>query len=173
MSRPSKDEYYMNIAKAVSLRSPCIRRRYGAIIVKDDVIVSTGYNGPARGVINCFEIGCLKDEVGAPHGSGYDYCIGVHAEENAIINAARSGASVNGGTLYIYGEDYKTGKIVEAKPCERCRRAIINAGIKYVVIMKEDGSIERIDVSKWVDEETENYKRRLEEVRRRKEKIII
>lgn len=162
--RPSKEEYYMNIAKAVSLRSPCIRRKYGAIIVKEDVIVSTGYNGPARGVINCFEVGCLKDEVGAPHGSGYDYCIGVHAEENAIINAARSGASVLDGTLYIYGED-PDGRVVEAKPCERCRRAIINAGIRRVYVMRSDESIVEINVEDWVKAESREYVKRLEKAR--------
>jgi deoxycytidylate deaminase/intein/homing endonuclease len=87
-SRPSKDEYYLEISKAVCLRSPCIRRQFGAIIVKDDVVVATGYNGSPRGVVNCTEVGCLKDELDLPHYSGYDYCVGVHAEENCVSENA-------------------------------------------------------------------------------------
>ena len=82
--RPSKDEYYLEIAKVVAKRSPCLRRHYGAIIIKDDAIVSTGYNGPARGSINCFEVGCIKDLLNLPHYAGYDYCPAVHAEENCV-----------------------------------------------------------------------------------------
>lgn len=166
--RPSKDEYYLNIAKSVSERSPCIRVQYGAIIVRDDVVVSTGYNGPARGVINCFEIGCLKDEMNMPHGSGYDYCIGVHAEENAIINAARTGADIFEGILYLFGQDFKDKSIKESKPCDRCKRAIINAGIKYVVIKKSDGGIERINVLDWIKDDSWNYMKRLQEVKSKK-----
>jgi dCMP deaminase len=97
--RPPKDEYYLEIAKAVAQRSPCIRRKYGAVIVKNDAIVSTGYNGPARGVINCFEVGCIKDLQNLPHGMAYEDCPGVHAEENAVVNAARNGSNVLGGIL--------------------------------------------------------------------------
>ncbi len=163
-TRPSKDEYYLEIAKSVSLRSPCLRRKFGSIIVREDTIVSSGYNGPARGVINCLEIGCIKDQLDLPHYSAYEYCPATHAEENAIINAARHGASVLGGTLYLYGVDPQ-GQPVEARPCERCRRVIINAGIRRVVIRKEDGTILKIDVEEWVREDTELYKRRLAEVR--------
>lgn len=92
--RPSKDIYYLEIAKAVSRRSPCIRARYGAIIVKNDAIVSTGYNGPVRGGVNCYEIGCLKDILNLPHGSAYDYCPAVHAEENCV----------SGDTLIVSGD---------------------------------------------------------------------
>lgn len=161
--RLNKDEYYLEIAKAVSKRSTCLRRKFGAVIVKEDVIVSTGYNGSARGVVNCDEVGCLKDKVNAPEYSGYEFCIGVHAEENAIINAARHGASVLGGTLYLYGEYTKTGELTEARPCERCRRAIINSGIKEVVIRKADGSIKKINVKKWIIEDSENYLKKLKE----------
>ncbi|MHA1754384.1 MAG: deoxycytidylate deaminase [Candidatus Odinarchaeia archaeon] len=157
MSRPHKDDYYLNIAKAVSARSTCLRRRFGAVIIKNDVIISTGYNGPARGVVNCFEVGCLKDELDVPSYSGYDYCIAVHAEENAIINAARNGAEVNGGILYLYGEDAKTGEITEANPCRRCRRAIINAGIKKVVIRKSENEIKLFDVGEWIKEDSKFY----------------
>ncbi len=155
--RPEKDRYYLEIARAVSLRSPCLRVKYGAIIVKSDAIVSTGYNGPIRGGVNCYEVGCLKDVLNLPHGRAYEYCPAVHAEENAIINAARTGASVLGGTLYLYGVDAKTGKIVKSIPCDRCKRAIINAGIVAVVMIDENSNIERIDVKDWVKEDTENY----------------
>jgi dCMP deaminase len=157
LNRPSKDEYYLNIAKAVAARSTCLRRKFGAVIVKDDVIVSTGYNGPARGVVNCQEVGCLKNQLNIPPYTGYDYCIAVHAEENAIINAARHGAEVKGGTLYLYGENVEDGKITEANPCKRCRRAIINAGIIRVVIRKSESEIEEFNVSDWVKEDTEYY----------------
>ena len=115
--RPSKIRYYLNIAKAVSKRSTCLLRRYGAVIVKDDAIVSTGYNGSARGVVNCVDVGhCLKQMMGAKKGGGYEYCPAVHAEENAIINAARHGSAVYGGTMYVYGEEVKDGKPTASVP---------------------------------------------------------
>jgi len=167
--RPNKDEYYLDIAKSVCLRSPCVRRQFGAIVVEEDVVVSTGYNGPARGVVNCLDIGCLKDELNLPPYSGYESCIGVHAEENAVINAARHGASVLGGILYIFGRDYKDGSIAEARPCERCKRVLINAGIREVVTKRPDGSIAKIDVASWVSEDTKRYLEELREARKKGE----
>ncbi len=166
--RPSKDEYYLEVAKALCLRSPCIRRQFGAIVVKGDVVVSTGYNGPARGVVNCLAVGCLKDELNLPSNTAYDVCPSVHAEENAVINAARHGASVMSGTLYLFGRNYKDGSLTEAKPCERCKRAIINAGIREVVIKKSDGRIAKINVADWVSEDTERYLKKMEETRKGK-----
>jgi dCMP deaminase len=165
--RPPKDEYYLEIAKAVAQRSPCIRRKYGAVIVKNDAIVSTGYNGPARKVINCFEVGCIKDLQNLPHGMAYEDCPAVHAEENAVVNAARNGSNILGGTLYIAGVD-KEGKLVEAIPCLRCRRILINAGIEKVVIKKENGGIKYINVQDWIGEDTKTY---LEKLKRIKEEI--
>ncbi len=160
--RPPKDDYYLDIAKSVCRRAACSRRLFGALVVRDDVIISTGYNGAARKVKDCLEWGeCLKDKVGAPSGQGYDYCLAVHAEENVIINAARNGTSVLGGFMYLYGEDYKEGSTVEAKPCERCRRAIINAGIREVITRKPDGSIGRYDPKNWVKEDTIRYGEKL------------
>lgn len=155
--RISKEEYYLEIAKAVALRSPCLRRKYGAIIVKNDTIVSTGYNGPARGSTNCEEVGCIKEILNLPHYSGYDYCPAVHAEENAVINAARNGNSVIDGTLYLYGIDLKTNKPVAGMPCPRCKRVLINAGIKEVVTIDENDNITKYDVRKWVEEDKDNY----------------
>jgi dCMP deaminase len=162
--RPTKAEYYLEIAKAVCLRSPCIRRKFGALVVREDVVVSSGYNGPARGVINCSEVGCIKDEFNLPHYSAYDECPGLHAEENSILNAARHGACVLGGTLYITGLN-PDGTLTEARPCDRCKRAIINAGIGGVVIRKSDGGIEHIDTSEWVGQDTKRYLERLKGVR--------
>jgi dCMP deaminase len=159
--RPSKDEYYLAIAKSIAMRSPCIRRQVGAIIVKEDAIASTGYNGPARGVINCIDAGCLKDKKRVPSYVGYEECIAVHGEENAVINAARNGVSIRGGVMYVYGVWYKDKSPAGVRPCDRCKRVIINAGITRVVIMKDDGSIVSQDVSEWVKEDTDNYLMRL------------
>jgi dCMP deaminase len=173
--RMSKDDYYLGIAKAVAARSTCLRKRFGAIIVKEDAIVSTGYTGAARGVVNCVEVGCLRNEVGAAEYTDYgSNCISVHAEENAIINAARQGSSVFGGTLFIhgefvgqpYGQHRGIGNLTEAKPCDRCKRAIINSGIKLVIMRTADGGIRKVDPSEWVCEDSENYRRRLADARK-------
>jgi dCMP deaminase len=165
--RISKEEYYLGIAKAVALRSPCLRRKYGAIIVKNDAIVSTGYNGPARGSTNCEEVGCIKEILNLPHYSGYDYCPAVHAEENAVINAARNGNSVIDGTLYLYGIDVKTNKPVAGMPCPRCKRVLINAGIKEVVTIDESGNITKYDVKSWVEEDKNRYLDVVEKVKKK------
>jgi dCMP deaminase len=164
--RLSKEEYYLGIAKAVALRSPCLRRKYGAIIVKNDAIVSTGYNGPARGSTNCEEVGCIKEILNLPHYSGYDYCPAVHAEENAVINAARTGNSVIDGTLYLYGIDIKTNKPVAGMPCPRCKRVLINAGIKEIVTIDESGNITKYDVKSWVEEDKNRYLDVVEKVKK-------
>jgi len=164
--RISKEEYYLGIAKAVALRSPCLRRKYGAIIVKNDAIVSTGYNGPARGSTNCEEMGCIKEILNLPHYSGYDYCPAVHAEENAVINATRNGNSVIDGTLYLYGIDVKTNKPVAGMPCPRCKRVLINAGIKEVVTIDESGNITKYDVKSWVEEDKNRYLDVIEKVKK-------
>jgi dCMP deaminase len=165
VKRPSKDEYYIGIAESVCKRSPCIRRQFGAIIVREDAVVSTGYNGPARGVINCLQAGCLKDEKDIPSYEGYDHCPAVHAEENSIINAARNGSRVRGGTLYLAGQDYETGEPIAGKPCDRCKRTIINAGIEQVVTRNSEGTLIKKDVSDWVSRDTENYLQQLDEAR--------
>ena len=107
--RPSKEEYYFNIALAVAMRSTCLRRKYGAVIVKDDHIISTGYNGSARGEQNCTDVGlCLREEQNIPHGERYELCQAVHAEANAILNA--DPADMIGATLYLAG--WENGKII-------------------------------------------------------------
>lgn len=136
VERPSKNEYYMEIAKAVSMRSTCLRRRYGAVIVKDDEIISTGYNGAPRGEQNCSDAGvCYRMQNDIPHGERYEACRSVHAEMNAIISAKRS--EMIGATLYLYGYDVVDDKEIKAIPCDICARLIKNAGIERVV-SKED-----------------------------------
>jgi len=172
-SRPAKDEYYLGIAKAVAKRGTCLIRNYGAIIVKNDVIVSTGYTGAPRKVKECLKWKeCPRMIIGAKKGENYELCISVHAEENAIINAARSGASVLGGTLYLYGIDKKTGKPTQAMPCRRCKRAIINAGIKEVVVT--DGKrIKKIKVSDWIKEEIKVFKENLRKAKEIRQKQLV
>lgn len=128
--RISKTEYYLNIAKAVSMRSTCLRRQYGAVIVKDDEIVRTGYNGSPRGEANCCDTGeCYREANNIPHGEQYEKCVAVHAEANAIISAARK--DMIGATLYLYGRE--GNKEIKAEPCLMCQRLIQNAGIDRVI----------------------------------------
>ena len=128
--RISKTEYYLNIAKAVSMRSTCLRRQYGAVIVKDDVVISTGYNGSPRGSQNCCDTGkCYREANNIPHGEQYEKCVAVHAEANAIISAARK--DMIGATLYLYGRE--GNKEIKAEPCLMCQRLIQNAGIGKII----------------------------------------
>lgn len=130
-TRPSKDEYYLGIAQAVAKRSTCIRRQYGAVIVKDDRIISTGYNGSARGEDNCCDKGaCWREKNNIPHGEQYEKCQAVHAEANAIINGNPS--DMIGATLYLAG--YENSELIkEPEPCMMCRRLITNARIEKVI----------------------------------------
>ena len=164
--RIGKKRYYLEIAKAVALRSSCTRAKYGAIVVKNDAIVSTGYNGPIRGGVNCYEYGCIKDILDLPHGRSYDLCPAVHGEENAILNAARNGSSVLGGTLYLYGLDPKTGMAIDSVPCDRCKRAIINSGIVKVITINANGAIVEYDVEDWVKHDTDRYLSNLSKAKR-------
>jgi len=151
--RPSKDEYYLNIAKAVAQRGTCLRRRYGAVIVKEDQIISTGYVGSPRGAKNCIDIGfCPRQKMNMPKGFGYELCRSVHAEMNAVINAARAGVSVLGGKLYLYGEDLENNnKIVDTGVCVLCKRVLINAGITEVVIKLPEG-YRKEKASDWIND---------------------
>lgn len=152
MKRPDWDEYFLNIAKAVSGRGTCLRRRFGAVIVKDNVALSNGYVGSPRNTPNCIDIGyCLRDKLNIPSGLLYELCRSIHAEENSIINAARNGISVVGAKLYLFGEDIATSKIYPVPPCWRCKKAIINAGIVEVYVKEEKG-IKLYKVSKWIKE---------------------
>ena len=151
MERVSKHNYYLDIAQTVSERSTCIRRRFGAIIVKNDVIVSTGYNGAPRGRKNCNEIGsCTRDDLGIPKGERYELCRSVHAEANAIISASRE--QMLGATLYMCCTDPKTEEIIGGmNSCMMCKRQIINAGIKTVIIRNTRFDFTVVDVDSWIE----------------------
>lgn len=139
--RPSKDEYYLNIADAVLQRSTCLRRRYGAVMVKDDVIVATGYNGACRGEPNCIDVGhCERESQGVAKGERYELCVAIHAEDNAISAVDRSKSQ--GSTLYIAGRNVNDNSLANPAPCMMCRRKIVNAGIDRVVGLTEKGPIE-------------------------------
>lgn len=164
MSRPEKDKYYLGIAKAVGERSPCLRRKFGSIIVKNDAIVSTGYNGPPRGSTNCEE-GCLKDEKNAESYGKYDLCPAIHSEENAVVNAARHGTQIKNGKLYIIGVDPDTGEKTESIPCDRCKRILTNVGIEEVITQDQDGEIIRYYPKQWSQKEKKEYKKKVREAR--------
>lgn len=154
-SRPSKDEYYMNIAKEVAGRSTCYRAKHGAIIVRNDQIIATGYLGSPRKTKDCWERGnCLRSEMNIPSGQRYELCRSVHAEQNAIINAARAGISVLGATMYLYSTVIRDEieKPQDAYPCFICKKMIINAGIARVVCSMPDGSYKSYNVSDWVED---------------------
>ena len=136
MERPSKVKYYLDIAAAVAARSTCIRRQYGAVIVKNDTIVSTGYNGTARGLVNCCDLNeCYREAHNIPHGQQYEKCKAVHAEANAIINASRE--EMCGAILFLAG--FENGeRIKNPTPCEMCSRVITNSGIRKVISCEDD-----------------------------------
>ncbi len=141
IDRPSWDGYFIEIAKVVSSRSTCIRRRYGAVIVKDNVIISTGYNGSPRGYVNCIDRGtCKREDLKVPSGERYELCEAVHAEQNAIVNGEPS--RMKDATIYIAGFE-EDNSFAEGHPCLLCDRMIKNAQIKNIIFLKKNGSIER------------------------------
>lgn len=143
--RPSWDEYFLDIARLVARRSTCLRRNYGAVIVKDNIIVSTGYNGAARGEPNCIDTAqCVREQYNVPKGQRYELCVAVHAEQNAII--AGDPVKMQGATIYISGHNY-SGQQASAEPCLLCKRMIKNALIKKVVYLDEEGQKKTIRFS--------------------------
>lgn len=120
--RPTWDEYFMDIANLIKTRSTCLRRQIGALVVKDKKILSTGYNGAPKGCRHCAETGCLREKLGIPSGQRHELCRAIHAEQNAIIQAAQSGVSLEGSTMYVTNQ-----------PCMLCAKMIINAGIIKIV----------------------------------------
>ena len=152
-TRRSKENYYLDMADAAQERSTCLRRRFGAIIVRDDEIVSTGYNGAPRGRRNCTDIGaCTREQMKVPAGERYELCRSVHAEANAIISAARR--DMVGGTIYLVGRDARTGQLLgDATSCPMCRRLVINSGLKEVVIRRTETEFEVVPVEEWVKED--------------------
>ena len=151
MERISKANYYLDIAQTVSERSTCLRKRYGAIIVKNDVIISTGYNGAPRGRKNCTDIGsCHREEMNIPRGERYEICRSVHAEANAIISASRR--DMIDACLYLVGIEADSGEFVKNScSCAMCKRQIINAGIKTVIIRDTKDEYRVIEVKDWIE----------------------
>ena len=151
--RRSKINYYLDIAQTVTERGTCLRRKFGAIIVKDDVIISTGYAGAPRGRKNCCDMKfCLREQMSIPRGERYELCRSVHAEANAIIAAARE--RMLGATIYMTCVDSKTGELVEGtNSCMMCKRLIINAGISQIVVRDDKEKFRVIDVSSWIEDD--------------------
>ncbi len=148
--RVNKANYYLDIAQTVLERSTCLRRKYGAIIVKNDTIVSTGYNGAPRGRVNCSDLGyCMRDKLGIPRGERYEMCRSIHAEANAIIAAPRS--EMLESVLYLAGIDGKTGEIIsDSCSCQMCKRMVINAGISKVIVRNTKTEYTVYDVKDWI-----------------------
>ena len=151
MVRIDKANYYLDIASTVLERSTCLRKCYGAIIVNNDEIISSGYNGAPRGRKNCGDLGfCTREELNIPSGERYELCRSVHAEANAIISASRR--DMIGATLYLVGRDAATGELLgDAMSCSMCKRQIINAGIERVVIRVSAAEYRTVMVSDWVE----------------------
>ena len=151
MKRIDKENYYLDIAETVLERSTCLRRCYGAILVKSDEIISTGYNGAPRGRKNCADLGyCTREKLQIPRGERYELCRSVHAEANAIISASRD--KMLGSSLYLVGIDMSTGDYVKnASSCSMCKRMIINAGIEKVYIRDTRNEYRMVLVQDWID----------------------
>ena len=146
--RPGWDEYFIGIAKAVSTRATCLRRKYGTVITKDNIIVSTGYNGAPAGMEDCLEVGkCMRKELQIPHGERYELCHSVHAEANAVIRAAVH--ELEGATIYISGADDSADEC-HSEPCMMCKRIILNARIARVVYSDGNGNFHVINPKKWL-----------------------
>ena len=150
MVRRDKQNYYLDMAQVALERITCLRRSFGAVIVKNDVIISTGYNGAPRGRANCIDLNyCIRQQRNVPRGTQYELCRAIHAEANAIIAASRE--EMIGSTLYLVGRDTQTGEIMrDADSCPMCKRQIINAGISQVVIRRDNDNYDVIDVADWV-----------------------
>ena len=151
MKQVDKHNYYLNIAETVAAKSTCLRRAFGAVLVKNDEIIATGYNGAPRGRKKCSSIcKCIRDELKVPRGERYELCRSVHAEANAIISASRQ--EMIGSTLYLVGLDVETENYVKnSNSCSMCKRLVINAGIANVVIRDDKENYRIIDVHDWVE----------------------
>lgn len=151
MPRIDKNNYYLDIAETVIERGTCIRRNFGAIIVKNDEIISTGYTGAPRGRKNCCEINsCIREKLEIPRGTRYELCRSVHAEANAIISAARR--DMIGATLYLVCRDYNTNELVAGtSSCAMCKRLVINSGIEKVIVRDDKENYREINVKDWIE----------------------
>ena len=152
-SRISKENYYLDIAQTVSERSTCLRRRFGAIIVKNESIIATGYNGAPRGRKNCDDLGyCFREKLGIPRGERYEMCRSVHAEANAIIAAPRE--QMLGSTLYMVCTSPVDGSVMPGtSSCMMCKKLAINAGIEKLVVRDDAENFRVINVSDWIEDD--------------------
>lgn len=150
MERRDKNNYYLDLAEMVLQRCTCLRRHYGAVIVKNDEVISTGYVGSPRGRKNCTDIGeCVREKLQIPRGERYELCRSVHAEANAIISASRD--KMLGASLYLTGKEAQSGEYIKnASSCSMCKRLIINSGIEYVYIRDDKDNYRKIAVADWV-----------------------
>lgn len=151
--RKDKINYYLDIAASVSERSTCLRRHYGCVIVKNDEIISTGYNGAPRGRKNCDDLGfCYREQMDIPRGERYELCRSVHAEQNAIISASRN--ELIDADLYMVGINAKTGEIEpKSTSCMMCKRVVINSGIKRVIVREADNKYTIYNVEDWISDD--------------------
>lgn len=150
LNRVDKENYYLDIAQTVMERGTCLRRNFGAIIVNNDQIISSGYTGAPRGRKNCIDRKCCRrEELGIKRGERYELCRSVHAEANAIIHASRN--EMMGGTLYLVGKESNGEYVENASSCSMCKRLIINAGISKVVIRRDYKNFEVINVKEWIN----------------------
>lgn len=152
LDRRDKINYYLDLAQTVAHRSTCLRRYYGAVIVQNDQVISTGYSGAPRGRKNCCDLNrCIRDELKVPRGERYELCRSVHAEANAIISASRN--DMIGGTLYLVGLEVDGSYVLNANSCSMCKRLIINSGIEHVIIRDTVDDYRIINVKKWIDDD--------------------
>lgn len=153
MERRDKINYYLDLAEMVAQRSTCLRRHFGAVLVQNDEVISTGYSGAPRGRKNCTDLNyCVRQKLNVPRGERYELCRSVHAEANAIISSSRN--KMLGSTMYLVGIECETGEYVEnACSCSMCKRLIINAGVKHVIIRDTKEEYRIVNVQRWIDED--------------------
>lgn len=171
--RPDKINYYLDQAETVGSRSTCLRRKYGAIIVKNDETISTGYNGSPRGCKNCCDLGfCYREAANIPPGERYEMCRSVHAEQNAVLSAKR--AEMIDSALFLVGIDYKTGEYSKHnKPCKICSRLIINSGITIIYMRKDKNSYDMLTVEDLIaemDDDLEVLRKEVNKIQNKGEK---
>ena len=152
MERRDKTNYYLDLAQVVSQRGTCLRRKFGAVIVKNDEVISTGYVGAPRGRRNCSDLGyCIREKLAIPRGERYELCRSVHAEANAIISASRH--QMRGAEMYLAGGENDGSYVLNACCCSMCKRMVINAGIARVIIRDDAQNYRIIEVQRWIDED--------------------
>ncbi len=157
--RISKERYYLNIAEEVSKRGTCLSLQGGAVIVRNDQIIATGYVGSPRGTLSSYDRkNCLRRELDVPSGQQYELCRSVHAEQNAILNAARAGVSTIDGDMYMFGKKIWNGanELIDMTPCFICKKMIINAGIRRIIGNTKDGKISVVEVKDIIADWQEN-----------------